>query len=70
MNEIRRRSLAQRARVCKDNRKEYDNEKRAKELSARGFNQEAIAGMMEIKEHEVVKLVKHQTKAIIRDGEL
>jgi len=48
-----------RRRVSSENKQEFDNEKRAKELARRGYNQEAVAGMMQISEHEAVKLVKH-----------
>lgn len=70
MDTIRRKSLKQRARINKENIKEYDNEKRAKELASRGFNQELISGMMMIPEHKIHKMINHKTKEIIRDGEL
>lgn len=63
-------SLAKRAGISRQNKGEYDNEKRAKELSRRGFNQEAIAGMMQVSEHEAIRMVDHRTKDIFCDGEL
>lgn len=51
-----------RKRVSKENQAEFANEKRAKELSVRGYNQGAIAGMMQISEREARKLVDHRTK--------
>lgn len=60
-----------RQNVSKQNIQEYDNEKRAKTLHDRGFNQEAVAGMMQVTEHEVVKMIRrHDTKEMIRDGKL
>jgi len=68
-----------RRRVSTENKQEFDNEKRAKELARRGYNQEAVAGMMQISEHEAVKLVRHDVSGrrskggkptIILDGEV
>ena len=57
--------------VSKTHRQEYDNEKRAKELKRKGFNQEAIGGMMEIPEHHVVKMLRHDARGEMHlDGQL
>ena len=66
----RRLSPRQRGKISRENQQEYDNEKRAKELSRRGFNEEAIGGMMMIPERHARKMVKHRTDDIILDGKL
>ncbi len=63
-------SLAMRSRIKKENKKEYDNEKRVKELTRRGFNEGAISGMMEIPESHVRKMKKHRTTEMICDGKV
>lgn len=63
-------SKYKRAQVSKENKKEYDNEKRVKELTRRGYNEAAVAGMMQISEKEVRNMRDHKTNAIFCDGEL
>lgn len=70
MKNRRETSLRKRAGISKENKQGYDYEKRAKELASRGFNEEAIGGMMGIREREARKLIKHETQDIILDGEL
>lgn len=65
-----------RNRVSKTNKKEFDNEKRVKELTSRGYGQEAVAGMMGIPEKDVEKMRDHKIEGrngkpmMTRDGEL
>lgn len=57
------------SKVSKGNREEFSNDKRAVELRRRGFNAEAVGGMMGIKEHTARKMMKN-CHNIILDGEL
>ena len=65
-----------RMRVSRENRQEYDNEKRAKELSARmpdGHRDAvavAVAKMMCIDEHKAKKLIHSKSKAVVLDGKV
>jgi len=57
--------------VSSENKQEYLNERRAKELTKRGFNQEAVAGMMNMSEKEATSMInRHSTKEMIVDGTL
>jgi hypothetical protein len=58
---IKEMSRICRNRVSKENRQEYDNEKRAKELNRRGYHQGQIAAMMGMGEGEVRRMVDHKT---------
>ena len=72
-----RRTPAQaaRARVSRENRQEYDNEKRARELSRRmpcghpDAKAVAIAKMMCIPEHEAKRLLKKKSN-VVMDGRI
>jgi hypothetical protein len=73
---IRTRAQAARGRVRRENRQEYDNEKRAKELErwmpdghvdAKAV---AIAKMMGIDEHQAKALVKRRSKGMVLDGKI
>lgn len=61
--------------ISEENEQEYANEKRAKELQARGkrlglkYDQCSIAEMMKIPEHQVHKMLKRKTKEIVLDGD-
>lgn len=57
-------------KISKQNRQEFGNEKRVKELAKRGFNHAAIAGMMEIPEHHAKRMIKHKASDITLDGKL
>lgn len=65
-----------RLKVSRENRQEYDNEKRAKELIARmpdghlDARAVAVAKMMSIDEHKAKKLIKAKTKGMVLDGKI
>lgn len=72
---VRTPAQAARARVSRENRQEYDNEKRAKELmnkmpdghsDARAV---AVAKMMNIPEHHAKKLVQSKS-GVVLDGKI
>lgn len=56
-------------KVSKGNREEFSNDKRAAELGRRGFNHDAVAGMMNIEIHKAKKMMKNRHN-IILDGEV
>ena len=72
------RTPAQAARkiVSRENRQEYDNEKRAKELNAKmkassvGYNVPAVAKMMDISEPEAKRLITKKSKGMVLDGKI
>ena len=74
--QIRTKSQVARANVSRQNRQEYDNEKRAKELSSRmpdGHRDAiavAIAKMMSIDEHKAKDLIKRKSKGMVLDGKI
>ena len=65
-----------RRRVSRENRQEYDNEKRAKELINRmpdghiDARAVAVAKMMSIPEHQAKRLIKAKTKGMFLDGKI
>lgn len=67
---------AARGGVSRQNRQEYDNEKRAKELSAKmpcghvDAKAVAVAKMMNIDEHKAKKLITKKSKGVILDGKI
>jgi len=69
-------SQAARGNVSRQNRQEYDNEKRAKELSAKmpdGHRHAvavAVAKMMDIPEHHAKKLIEKKSPSMILDGKV
>lgn len=69
-------SIRKREQVSKENRQEYRNEKRIKELFARGkregkrYDPHAIGEMMKIPEHQVERMLKHKSNDVILDGKL
>lgn len=73
-----RRTPAQaaRANVSRQNRQEYDNEKRAKELNRRmpeghvDAKAVAVAKMMGIDEHKAKRLIKRKSGGMILDGKI
>ena len=72
---IRTPAQAARASVSRQNRQEYDNEKRAKELAAKmkgpmEQNAVAIAKMMSIDEHKAKKLISKKSKGVVLDGKI
>ena len=73
---VRTKSQVARASVSRENRQEYDNEKRAKELIAKmpdghiDARAVAVAKMMAIDEHKAKKLIKSKSKAVILDGKI
>ena len=73
---LRTPAQAARASISRQNRQEYDNEKRAKELSRRmpGGHRRAvavaIAKMMCIPEHHAVKLIESKNKGVVLDGKI
>ena len=73
---LRTRAQAARASVSRENRQEYDNEKRAKELIARmpdghiDGRAVAVAKMMSIDEHKAKKLIKNKSKGMVLDGKI
>ena len=70
------RSQIARGRVSRENRQEYDNEKRAKELNRRmpdsctEYNAVAVAKMMSIDEHKARKLISSKSRGVILDGKI
>ena len=70
------RSQIARGRVGRENRQEYDNEKRAKELnrkmpdSCMEYNAVAVARMMSIDEHKARKLISSKSRGVILDGKI
>lgn len=66
---------AARGRVSRQNRQEYDNEKRAKELNAKmpcghiDAKAVAIAKMMDIPESHAKKLIKRKSSVVL-DGKI
>ncbi len=73
---IRNKSQIARGNVSKENRQEYDNEKRAKEMNAKmksscpDYNAVAVAKMMGIDEHKAKKLIKKNSKGVVLDGKI
>ncbi len=69
-------SQVARLRVSRENRQEYDNEKRAKELIARmpdghiDARAVAVAKMMCLDEHKAKKLIKSKSKGMVLDGKI
>lgn len=65
-----------RASVSRENRQEYDNEKRAKEIIMRmpdghiDARAVAVAKMMDIDEHKAKKLIKSKGAGIVFDGKI
>ena len=73
---LRTPAQAARANVSRENRQEYDNEKRAKEIirkmpdghiDARAV---AVAKMMSIDEHKAKELIKRKSKGMVLDGKI
>lgn len=73
---IRTASQEARARVSRENRQEYDNEKRAKEIIAKmpcghiDARAVAVAKMMNIDEHKARELIKKKSKGMVLDGKI
>lgn len=73
---LRTPAQAARASVSRENRQEYDNEKRAKELSKRmpdGHRHAvavAVAKMMNITESHAKKLIDRKNKGVVLDGKI
>lgn len=73
--QIRTKSQVARANVSRENRQEYDNEKRAKEINNH-FNGHtdakavAVAKMMNIDEHKAKQLIKRKSKGMVLDGKI
>jgi hypothetical protein len=73
---MRTPAQAARASISRENRQEYDNEKRAKELSKRmpdGHRHAvavAISKMMCIPEHKARKLIESKNKGVVLDGKI
>lgn len=73
---VRTRAQAARARVSRENRQEYDNEKRAKELTnwMRDGHVDAksvaVAKMMQIDEHKAKRLIKRKSEGMVLDGRI
>lgn len=69
-------SLDARRKVSRENRTEYDNEKRAKEISAKmrdshpDYNAPAVAKMMGISEGQAKKMIHSKSKAVVLDGKI
>lgn len=64
-----------RRRVSNENRQEFDNEKRAKELSRRGYDPGQIGAMMQVSSREAEKMIQHKTDGrkgpnMVLDGNL
>ena len=70
------RSQRARGSVSRENRQEYDNEKRAKELNRRmpdscdEYNAVAVAKMMSIDEHKARKLIQSKSRGMVLDGKI
>ncbi len=56
------------AKVSKENREDFKNEKRVQELHKQGFNEAAISGMTLLSESSVKSMMKKTGKNIILDG--
>lgn len=73
---VRTRAQAARASVSRQNRQEYDNEKRAKEIVAkmpcghRDAKAVAVAKMMGIDEHKAKKLIAKKSSGVVLDGKI
>ena len=73
---VRTPAQAARSIVSKENRQEYDNEKRAKEISKKmksscpEYNAAAVAKMMGIDEKKAKKLITKKSKGVILDGRI
>lgn len=73
---VRTPGQAARGRVSRQNRQEYDNEKRAKELSNWMPNGHvdakavAVSKMMKIDEHKAKELIKKKSKGMVLDGKI
>ena len=74
---IRNMSQAIRSRVSRENRQEYDNEKRALELNAKmpcgheDAKAVAIAVMMDTDEHKIKKILANKKKTkVMLDGKI
>lgn len=73
---LRTPSQAARASVSRQNRQEYDNEKRAKEISNKmpcghvDAKAVAVAKMMCIDEHKAKKLITKKSKGVVLDGRI
>ncbi len=73
---LRTPSQVARAAISRENRQEYDNEKRAKELSRRmpdGHRHAvavAVAKMMCIPEKHARKLIESKNKGVVLDGKI
>ena len=73
---IRTPAQAARKIVSKENRKEYDNEKRAKEIAAKmkcghpDAKAVAVAKMMGIPEHSAKDLIHKKSKGMVLDGKI
>ena len=67
---------AARGRVSRQNRQEYDNEKRAKELARKmpqghvDAKAVAVAKMMGVDEHKAKELIKRKSKGMVLDGRI
>lgn len=73
---LRTSAQAARASISRENRQEYDNEKRAKELNRRmpcghiHAKAVAIAKMMRIPESHARKLIESKNKGVVLDGKI
>lgn len=73
---IRNKSQVTRGNVSRENRQEYDNEKRAREIhrkmpdSCADYNAVAISKMMGIPEHKAKKMIKKPSKGVMLDGRI
>lgn len=73
---LRTPAQAARHQISRENRQEYDNEKRARELMNRmpdghiDARAVAVAKMMCIDEHKAKKLVRKKSKGVVLDGNI
>lgn len=73
---VRNKSQAARAVVSRENRQEYDNEKRAKEINAKmpdtcsDYNAVAVAKMMGVSEGTAKNLIKKKSNGMVLDGKI
>ena len=73
---LRTPAQAARGSVSRQNRQEYDNEKRAKELSNKmpcghvDAKAVAVSKMMSIPEHHAKELIKRKSKGMVLDGKI
>lgn len=73
---LRTAAQAARHKISRQNRQEYDNEKRAKELNAKmpcghvDAKAVAIAKMMDISENNAKKMIKSKSKGMVLDGKI